>query len=272
MLRITSQQGRDIIKNVRGVIFDLAGTLIDNGCQAPVHAMTSAFAKHGLLVSDDIIRADMGLPKRSHIKAILAKPDILKQWKCINNNEPWAIDIDRIYTSTNQELKHIVCNYSEPTPYAAELLHYLQSNGIRIGITTGYSRDIINSLSESINKAGIIYNNLVCADEVKNPRPKAGMIDKILDDWKIYNFGRHQFIKIGDTVADIQEAHAAQIISCQVINTCSDLGGIRSHGKLKLNRKFINSKKNYIMKKFAANGAEFYCNNLKDVYTVQIKL
>lgn len=266
MLRITSQQGRNIIKNVRGVIFDLAGTLIDNGCLAPVHAMKSAFAKHGLLVSDEIIRADMGLPKRAHIKAILDNPSILGQWECIFNNPPRQVDIDQIYASTNQELKHIVCKYSEPTPYAVELLHYLQANGIRIGITTGYSRDIVNSLSGQIHKAGIIYNNLVCADEVKNPRPKAGMINKILDDWEIYNFGLHQFIKIGDTVADIQEAHAAQITNCQVIDTCSDLGRISKYAKLKSNREFINSKKYYIMKKFADNGADFYCNNLEEVY------
>jgi len=266
MQRITSQQGRDIIRNIRGVIFDLAGTLIDNGCQAPVHAMRSAFAKQGLLVSDKIIRVDMGLPKRAHIKAILAKPDMLGQWECIFNSPPCSIDIDRIYTSTNQELKYIVGKYSEPTPYAVELLNYLQANGILIGITTGYSRDIINSLSSQIHKAGIIYNNLVCADEVHNPRPCAGMINKILDDWEIYKFGRHQFIKIGDTVADIQEALAAQITSCQVIDTCSDLGSITRRSQGKANREYINSKKYYVMKKFTDNGAEFYCNNLEDVY------
>ena len=266
MQRITSQQGKDIIRNIRGVIFDLAGTLIDNGCRAPVHAMRAAFAKHGLLVPDEIIRADMGLPKRAHIKAILAKPDMLGQWECIFNNPPRTVDIDRIYTSTNQELKQIVGKYSEPTPYAVELLHYLQANGIRIGITTGYSRDIVNSLSSRIHKAGIIYNNLVCADEVKNPRPKAGMINKILDDWEIYNFGLHQFIKIGDTVADIQEAQSAQITSCQVIDTCSDLGGISRRSQGKANREYINSKKYYVMKRFADTGAEFYCNNLEEVY------
>ena len=266
MHRITSHQGRDMIKNIRGVIFDLAGTLIDNGCHAPVHAMRVAFAKHGLLVSDETIRTDMGLPKRAHLKSILAKPDIKGQWESKFNNSPQEIDIDRLYQSTNQKLKHIVCNYSKPTPYAVELLHYLKDNGIRIGITTGYSRDIVNSLSSKIHKAGIIYNNLVCADEVKNPRPSSGMINKILDDWEIYNFGRHQFIKIGDTVADIQEANAAQLTSCQVIDTCSDLGGIYKYNKGKKNREYINSKKYYVMKKFADNGAEFYCNNLEEVY------
>lgn len=265
MQRITTSKGRELINGVRGVIFDLAGTLIDTGCQAPVHAMSAAFAKNGLLVTDKIVREDMGLPKRAHIQAILAKPCMQSQWECVFNNPPRPVDIDHIYQSTNLELKRVVNYYSKPTPYAVELLHYLQANGIRIGITTGYSRDIINSLSDPLHKAGIIYNNLVCANEVKNPRPKAGMINKILDDWKIYNFGMHQFIKVGDTVADIQEAKSASLVSCQVINTCSDLGHITKSVKLTNNSKLLNTERYYIMQKFTESGADFYCNNLNDI-------
>jgi len=267
MQRITSQQGREIIKSVRGVVFDLAGTLIDTGCQAPVHAMTAAFAKNGLIVTDKIVREDMGLPKRAHIMAILDKPAMKTQWECLFNNQPRKVDVDRIYQSTNQELKRVVANYSKPTPFAIELLYYLQANGIHIGITTGYSREIINVLGDQLHKSGIIYNNLVCADEVKNPRPKAGMINKIFDDWEIYNFGHHRFIKIGDTIADIQEAHAAGITCCQVIDTCSDLGNIiNTDNKINNNnREFINNERNSIKHKFAKSGADFYCNNLHDI-------
>lgn len=264
MQRITSQQGLELIKGVRGVIFDLAGTLIDSGCRAPVHAMITAFARNGLLVTDEIVRADMGLPKRAHIKAILDKSVMKSQWECVFNNLPRDVDIDRIYKCTNLELKQIVGYYSKPTPSAVELLHYLQANGIRIGITTGYSRDIINSLEDQLYKAGIIYNNLVCADEVRNPRPKGGMINKIMGEWEIYNFGNHQFVKIGDTIADIQEAHSAHLKSCQVIDTCSDLGHIIKSDSHK-NRELMNSSRADIIRKFKNNGAEFYCNNLKEV-------
>jgi phosphonoacetaldehyde hydrolase len=268
MLRITSQQGRQMLHGVRGVIFDLAGTLIDKGCQAPVHAMGAAFARNGLITTDEIIRADMGLPKRAHIRAILAKPAMLGQWECIFNNPPREIDIDRIYQSTNQELKRVITNYTNPTPCAVELLHYLQAQGIRIGITTGYSREIVDSMMPKINSAGIIYNNLVCADEVSNPRPKAGMINKILDSWEIYNFGKFQFIKVGDTVADIHEAHNGQINSCQVLDTCSDLGHItKSEIQVNRNRELFNSEREKVKRKFEEAGAEFYCYNLHDILT-----
>ncbi len=268
MLRITSQQGRESLRPIRGVIFDLAGTLIDKGCQAPVHAMIAAFARNGLITTDAIVRADMGLPKRAHIRAILSKPAMLGQWECIFNNPPREIDIDRIYQSTNQELKRVITNYTSPTPAATELLHYLQSQGIRIGITTGYSREIINSIQHQLHSSGIIYNNLVCADEVANPRPKAGMINKILDDWEIYNLAKYQFIKVGDTIADIQEAYTAQITSCQVLDTCSDLGHItKSDNQVSRNRELFKSERAKVQRKFEAAGAEFYCYNLHDILT-----
>lgn len=267
MHRITTQPGRKLLYRIHGIIFDLAGTLIDTGCQAPVHAMTAAFAKNGLIVTDKIVRADMGLPKRAHIKAILNYPGIREQWKCIFNNTPCEVDIDRIYNSTNQELIHVVCNYTKPTPYAVELLHELQSRGIRIGITTGYSREIIHALGDRLHKRGIIYNNLVCSDEVRNPRPKAGMIFKILDDWEIYNFGNHQYLKVGDTIADIHEAQNANISSCQVIDTCSDLGHI-TKSYPRNNRELFNSQRSLIRNKFKEAGADFYCNNLSEIYNV----
>ena len=265
MLRITSHQGREIIKGVRGIIFDLAGTLIDTGCRAPVHAMIAAFARNGLLVTDEIVRADMGLPKRAHIQAILDKPVMQSQWECVFNNPPRTADVDKIYQSTNKELVRLVGNYSKPTPYAVELLHYLQANGIRIGITTGYSREIINSLGDQLHKEGIIFNNLVCADEVRNPRPDAGMIYKILKDWHLPNYHPDHVIKVGDTIADIQEAHAAHLHSCQVIDTCSDIGSINKSGHSKGNRELMNTAKYYAKRKFAESGADFYCANLNDV-------
>jgi phosphonoacetaldehyde hydrolase len=265
--RITSRQGRELSKGVRGVIFDLAGTLIDTGCQAPVHAMTSAFAKNGLLVTDEIVRADMGLPKKAHIRAILEKPAILGQWECVYNNPPREVDVDRIYQSTNQKLKQVVGYYSKPTPCAVELLHYLQANGIRIGITTGYSREIIQAMGDRMHKHGIIYNTMVCADEVANPRPKAGMIFKILKDWSIPNYHPDMVIKIGDTIADIQEAHDAHIASCQVIDTCSGLGHITKTGG-RNNRELLSSCRSETIRKFDDAGAEFYCNKLNDVLEV----
>ena len=265
--RITSQQGRELLSGVRGIVFDLAGTLIDTGCRAPVHAMTAAFASNGLIVTDEIVRADMGLPKKAHIRAILEKPAMLGQWECVYNNTPREVDIDKIYNATNYELTRIVSYYSKPTPYAVELLHYLQANGIRIGITTGYSREIIQAMGDRLHNAGIIYNTLVCADEVVNPRPKAGMIFKILKKWQLPDYHPDMVIKIGDTVADIQEAHDAHIASCQVIDTCSDLGHISKTGG-RNNRELYNSCRSETIRKFDVAGAEFYCNKLYDVLEV----
>ena len=53
---------------VKAVIFDWAGTLVDFGSIAPVIALSELFAKHGVSLTADEVRAPMGLLKRDHIR------------------------------------------------------------------------------------------------------------------------------------------------------------------------------------------------------------
>jgi len=59
---------------VRAVILDWAGTTVDHGSIAPILALQSLFAQHGITLSTEDARRDMGLLKRDHIRAILALP------------------------------------------------------------------------------------------------------------------------------------------------------------------------------------------------------
>jgi phosphonoacetaldehyde hydrolase len=62
--------------NIKAVVFDWAGTMIDHGCRAPVVALQSVFAEAGVAISETEARADMGRAKRDHIGQILAAPRI----------------------------------------------------------------------------------------------------------------------------------------------------------------------------------------------------
>ena len=54
------------------VIFDWAGTTVDYGSFAPVHAFALAFGKFGLTPTVEEIRAPMGMLKRGHAPAASA--------------------------------------------------------------------------------------------------------------------------------------------------------------------------------------------------------
>ena len=48
---------------IRAVMLDWAGTTVDHGSIAPVLALTTLFAKHGIVLSMQDARRDMGLLK-----------------------------------------------------------------------------------------------------------------------------------------------------------------------------------------------------------------
>lgn len=50
------------------VIFDWAGTTVDFGCMAPVHAFRNAFLEKGIQLTDKEIREPMGKLKWDHIQ------------------------------------------------------------------------------------------------------------------------------------------------------------------------------------------------------------
>ena len=54
---------------IKTVIFDYwAGTTVDFGCMAPVHAFRNAFLEKGIQLTDKEIREPMGKLKWDHIQ------------------------------------------------------------------------------------------------------------------------------------------------------------------------------------------------------------
>ncbi|MCC9081838.1 phosphonoacetaldehyde hydrolase [Enterococcus faecium] len=62
---------------IKTVIFDWAGTTVDFGCMAPVHAFF-AFLEKGIQLTDKEIREPMGKLKWDHIQQLLSLPSVKK--------------------------------------------------------------------------------------------------------------------------------------------------------------------------------------------------
>lgn len=73
---------------IKTVIFDWAGTTVDFGCMAPVHAFRNAFLEKGIQLTDKEIREPMGKLKWDHIQQLLSLPSVKKQWIAIYGQLP----------------------------------------------------------------------------------------------------------------------------------------------------------------------------------------
>ena len=82
---------------VKAVIFDWAGTMVDFGCMAPVHALMDVFAGEGVEISASEARADMGKAKHDHLTALMADAGVASRWQAAKGAAATADDIERLY-------------------------------------------------------------------------------------------------------------------------------------------------------------------------------
>src|SRR6202020_540712 len=91
-LRHRQGHGMKQKNSLRAIMLDWAGTTVDHGSMAPVLALQTLFSRHGINLSSQDARRDMGLLKRDHIHAILALPNIRAEWLARAGREPQESD------------------------------------------------------------------------------------------------------------------------------------------------------------------------------------
>ena len=81
------------------------------------------------------------------------------------------IAADRLYREFIPLNAKIVAEYADLVPGVAETVADLRARGIKIGSTTGYTREIIVPILPLAADNGYAPDNLVCADDLPAGRP-----------------------------------------------------------------------------------------------------
>lgn len=195
------------MKELRAVIFDWAGTMVDFGSRAPAAAFVGAFAQFQVKVSVEEARKPMGLPKRDHIAAMLEDEAIAGRWMKTRGNTPGDSDIDAIYDVFVPLNEDIAARHADLIPGAAEISNALKHHDVKVGSTTGYVRSIMERIVPIAADQGYSPDNLVCADDVPVGRPTAMMMYKCFVDLGVHEPWR--IVKVDDTAPGIGEGKAA---------------------------------------------------------------
>lgn len=150
---------------IQGVIFDWAGTTVDFGCFAPVSAFVEAFRKAGIDVTLEETRAPMGKLKIEHIRTMLAMPAVKARWTERWGRSPEESDAQSIYHDFEPALFAVLDRHCELKDGVLDCVKELRSRGLKIGSTTGYTREMMNVVEEAARQAGYAPDCLVTADE-----------------------------------------------------------------------------------------------------------
>ena len=98
----------------------------------------------------------------------------------------------------------------------------LRAQGIRIGSTTGYSRDIMAACLERSRAQGYAPDVVVCAGDCPRGRPAPDLLWRAMMELAVYP--PEAVIKVGDTVADIEEGLNARTWTVGCAVTGSEMG------------------------------------------------
>lgn len=184
------------------VVFDMAGTTVaDKGNVNK--AFRDAFAAEGIAVSESDVNKLMGYRK---IEAI---DMVVNQFAPYLGNKKQDTVI-RIHEKFNRDMIFFYENDMKlkPLPYAGELFEWLQDQGIKVALNTGFTRQITDTILKRLGwDTNSFINTVICSDEVSEGRPHAYMIQSIMRQLEIADVTT--VAKVGDTEVDIMEGQHA---------------------------------------------------------------
>lgn len=194
-------------RHLKAVVFDWAGTILDHGSLAPMGVFVEAFASFGVPLTIAQARGPMGLPKRDHIKTLMALPEIAAAWREAQGTAPDDAAIDRVYEVFVPMNVEVVPRFATLIPGAAETVAAARARGLKIGSTTGYTRAIMAPLLPLAAAQGYEPDNLVCAGDLPEGRPTPLMMYKTFLELAVWPAS--SVVKVDDTAPGIEEGRRA---------------------------------------------------------------
>jgi phosphonoacetaldehyde hydrolase len=250
---------------LKAVVFDWAGTTIDYGSRAPMGAFVDVFAQFKVDVSVEEARRPMGLPKWDHIKALVSQSDIAARWRAVHGNPPTDGDVDRIYEVFVPLNRRVVTDYADLIPGTAETVADARARGLKIGSTTGYTREIMEPLLPLARAQGYVPDNLVCASDLSAGRPTPLMMYRCFVDLGVWP--AEAVVKVDDTVPGIAEGLAAG---------CWTVGVAVSGNAMGLSREQVSAlpeversnRREQAMRELVLGGAHYVVDTIADLPSV----
>ncbi len=190
---------------IKAAVLDWSGTLADAYVIAPAVVFVEVFKSQGVEISMEEARGPMGLRKDIHILKLTQDPAIAARWEAIKGSPPTQADVDAMFAEFVPAQLACLPKYTTLLPGVKKVCNDLQAQGIKIGVSTGFTRVMVDVLLKDVIAQGITPDATVAGDEVVNgARPAPHMVFKNLDLMDISDV--KSVVKCDDTVSGIGEA------------------------------------------------------------------
>ncbi|WP_461448539.1 HAD hydrolase-like protein [Mucilaginibacter sp.] len=187
--------------SIKLVVFDIAGTTIQDEIGV-MNAFRETLKSHGYEVPIDEVALVMGYKKIEAIRVLLK-----------NSPDQSAITDKLINKIHDDFVKHMISFYSDSAeiqvfPHTEETFKNLHEQGVKVGLNTGFTRAIADTIINRLQwqEKGLV-DYVIASDEVEQGRPHPYMIQKMMSAFDITD--SNEVAKVGDTEVDIHEGQNA---------------------------------------------------------------
>ena len=187
------------------VIFDMAGTTVEDRGQVPTAFAETLAANDITITADDIARV-RGASKRQAIRSLL--PPSLREDAAAR--QAFDAEADRIYAEFGDKLSNSYRKGGVRPVAGAELvIRELRARGIKVALTTGFDHNIVTLLLSTLGWMHDTVDAVVCGDDVSNGRPAPDMILLAMKLTGVENPA--SVANVGDTTSDLESAARAGV-------------------------------------------------------------
>jgi len=247
-----------------GLVLDFSGTTLDAHVIAPAYAFVAAFAKEGVEVTMPEARGPMGLRKDLHINKMLENPTVIEKWKKKFGKAPTKEDGARVFAHFRPLQLECLKDYSELLPGTNETVSYARKLGMKVGVTTGFTRDMVDVLLKNAKPQGFVPDCAVAGDDVlMGFRPAPYMVWRNMELMGIYD--RRTVVKVDDTCGGVGEGLNAGVWSIGLArySNYTDIDTIKQWKSMSKEEfeKRVEQSRNILLK----SGAHYVCDSIKEL-------
>lgn len=189
---------------IQGVLFDLIGTTVkEQHNDIVITCLEYAFSSSNIIISKEFLTRNRGKDKTVMIREALAMQQL-----------PAFLEND-IYNSFKKNFERSIERFTENTG-AADLFQFLKTHNIKIGIGTGLERSLFEMIYKNLGWRQYSFDYVGISKEVGKSRPHPDMIFDFMNKNGIQH--PQEVLKVGDTVADIEEGKNAGVITAAILS------------------------------------------------------
>ena len=220
------------------------------------------FRRRNVEITEPEARGPMGLAKRDHIAAIVQLPRVSTAWSDHYGNAATDADVQSMYDEFLPLQKQTLSAHSEVIPGVCETMDLLRGQGIKIGSTTGYTRELMEVVIPLAASGGYEPDVVVCSDDVSAGRPAPWMNFRALEQLGVYPLD--SVLVVDDTPIGIMAGLNSGSITVGVTKTGNALGLSASEvAKLPIDQ--LEARLDQIETEFRHAGADHVVQSVADI-------